>query len=254
MDKAFDRPHEFLPASIDIAIVDFSFQYTEEVFHGCVVVAVAFSRHALEDVVFFQHGLIGGHLVAPPAIGVEGASVGAGLGAFDGFFQALQHGNAVGLVGEDVAYDFKIVQVHVWIEIEFLCLKFPRLIFFVVFEFCGVGGYFLVGDGGIEASVDSIFLDVTDNAFVRVVFLVFSSIGENLKAHNLNQSLNFLFVHRPAPVLQLQMDPSVAVVFVLASNGEDFVFQGLVFIFFVPLFLPVHEGGFGKVDGGENLC
>ena len=82
----FDGSHEFLPASVDVAIVDFSFQYAEEVFHGCVVVAVAFSRHALEDVVFFQRGLIGGHLVALAAIGVEGAPVGAAVGAFNGFF------------------------------------------------------------------------------------------------------------------------------------------------------------------------
>ena len=111
----------------------------------------------------------------------------------------------------------------------------------------------MVGDGGIEASVDSIFLDVTDNAFVRVVFLVFSSIGENLKAHNLNQSRNFLFVHGPTSILQLQVDPSVAVVFVFMPNGENFIFQGLVFVFFAPLFLPVHKGGFWKVDGGKNL-
>ena len=78
-----------MPASVDMACIDFSFQYAEEVFHGCVVVAVAFSRHALKDVVFFQHGLIGGHLVAPAAIGVEGAPVGAGVGSLDGFFQAL---------------------------------------------------------------------------------------------------------------------------------------------------------------------
>ena len=75
-----------MPASVDVAIVDFSLQDTEEVFHGCVVVAVAFSGHALEDVVFFQHGLIGGHLIAPAAIGVEGAAVGAASGSFDGFF------------------------------------------------------------------------------------------------------------------------------------------------------------------------
>ena len=253
MDETFDRPHEFLSASVDVTVVDFSFQYTEEVFHGCVVVAVAFSRHALKDVMFFQHGLIGGHLVAPPAIGVKGAAIGAGIGAFDSFFQALQHGNAVGLVGENVADDFRIVQVHVRIEVEFLCLKFPRLIFFVVFEFCGVGGYFWVGDGGIEAAVDSIFLDSTDDTFVGVVLLVFPAIGADLKAHSLNQSLNFLFIHGPTSILQLQVDPSVAVVFVLTSNGENFIFQGLVFVFFAPLFLPVHKGGFGKVDGGDDL-
>ena len=78
-----------MPASVDVAIVDFSFQDTEKVFHGCVVVAVAFSGHALKDVVFFQHGLIGGHLLAPAAIGVEGAPVGAGLALFDGFLLTL---------------------------------------------------------------------------------------------------------------------------------------------------------------------
>ena len=82
----FDGPHKFLPASVDVAVVDFSFQHTEEVFHGCVVVAVAFSGHALEDVMFFQHGLIGGHLVSPTAIGVEGAPVGTAVGSLDGFF------------------------------------------------------------------------------------------------------------------------------------------------------------------------
>ena len=111
----------------------------------------------------------------------------------------------------------------------------------------------MVGDGGIEASVDSIFLDVTDNAFVRVVFLVFSSIGENLKAHNLNQSLNFLFVHGPTSILQLQVDPSVAVVFVFMPNGENFIFQGLVFVFFAPLFLPVHKVDFGKLMAARIL-
>lgn len=49
------------------------------------------------------------------------------------------------------------------------------------------------------------------------------------------------------------MDSTVAVVFVLAANGQDLAFQGLVLIFFVPLFLPVHKGGFWKVDGGKNL-
>ena len=77
-----------MSASVDVTVVDFSFQYTEEVLHRCVVITIAFSRHALKDVMFFQHGLVGGHLVAPPAIGVEGAAVGAGIGALDGFFQA----------------------------------------------------------------------------------------------------------------------------------------------------------------------
>ena len=86
MNKVFNSPDKIFPASVDVTVVDFSFQDAEEVFHGCVVVAVAFSRHALEDVVFFQHDLIGGHLVAPAAIGVEGTSVGTGVGAFDGFF------------------------------------------------------------------------------------------------------------------------------------------------------------------------
>ena len=92
------------------------------------------------------------------------------------------------MVGEDVADDFQIVHVHVWIKVEFLCLKFPRLIFFVVFEFCGVGGHFLVGNGGVEAAVDSIFLDVADDTFVGVVLLVFLSIGSDLQ----NRTCNFM--------------------------------------------------------------
>ena len=94
----------------------------------------------------------------------------------------MQHGDAVGLVGENVADDFQVVHVHVWIKVEFLCLKFPRLIFDIVFEFRGVGGNFLVGDGGVEAAVDAILLDFADDAFVGVVFLVFPAIGANLKA------------------------------------------------------------------------
>ena len=247
MDETFDRPHEFLSASVDVTVVDFSFQYTEEVFHGCVVVAVAFSRHALKDVMFFQHGLIGGHLVAPPAIGVKGAAIGAGIGAFDSFFQALQHGDPVGLIGEDIADDFQIVHVHVRIEVEFLCLKFPRLIFFVVFEFCGVGGYFWVGDGGIEAAVDSIFLDSTDDTFVGVVLLVFPAIGADLKAHSLNQSLNFLFIHGPTSILQLQVDPSVAVVFVFMPNGENSSFKAWSLSFSLHFFCQYIKVDFGKL-------
>ena len=137
-------------------------------------------------------------------------------------------------------------------------LKLPvevfGFIFFVVFEFRGVGGNFLVGNTGVEASIDSILLDLADDAFVGVVLLVFATIGAYLNAHDLNQPLNFLFVDRLSPVLQLQMDPSIAVVFVFASYGQNLVFLGLVLIFFVPLFLPVHKGGFGKVDGGEGLC
>ncbi len=82
----------------------------------------------------------------------------------------------------------------------------------------------MVGDGGVEAAVDSILLDFTDNAFVGVVLLVFPAVGADLKAHDLNQSLNFLFICRPSPVLQLQVDPSVAVVFVFVSDGQDFIF------------------------------
>ena len=111
----------------------------------------------------------------------------------------------------------------------------------------------MVGNTGIEAAVDSILLDFTDDAFVGVVLLVLPAVGADLKAHNLNQSLNFLFVDRPTSVPQLQVDPSIAVVFVFASYGQDLVFQGLVLIFFVPLFLPVQKGGFWKVNGGKNL-
>ena len=107
------------------------------------------------------------------------------------------------MVGKDVADDFQIVHVHVRIEVEFLCLKFSCLIFDVVFEFHGVGGDFLVGDTGVEASIDSILLDLADDAFVGVVLLVFPAIGTGLEAHDLNQSLNFLFVYRPASILQL---------------------------------------------------
>ena len=74
-----------------------------------------------------------------------------------------------------------------------------------------------------------------------------------MKAHGLNKPLHFLFVHHVASVLQLQVDPSVTVVFVFVPNGENFIFQGLVFVFFGPLFLPVHKGGFGEVDGSEYL-
>lgn len=74
-----------------------------------------------------------------------------------------------------------------------------------------------------------------------------------IQVHDLNQSLNFLFAHHPSPVLQLQMDSAVAVVFVFVPNEENFIFQGLVFVFFGPLFLPVHKGGFGKVDSSEYL-
>ena len=58
----------------------------------------------------------------------------------------------------------------------------------------------MVGDAGIEASVDPIFLDLADDAFVGVVLLVFPAIGADLKAHDLNQSLNFLFVHGPTSI------------------------------------------------------
>ena len=72
--------------------------------------------------------------------------------------------------------------------------------------------------------MDSILLDFADDAFVGVIFLVFPAIGRDLKAHDLNQSLNFLFVYGPTTVLQFQVDPSVAIVFVLVSDGQDFVF------------------------------
>ena len=54
VDKVFNSPDEFSPALVDVTVVDFSFQYTEEVLHGCVVVAVAFSRHGLSG----QYGKI----------------------------------------------------------------------------------------------------------------------------------------------------------------------------------------------------
>ncbi len=44
-----------------------------------------------------------------------------------------------------------------------------------------------------------------------------------IQVHDLNQSLNFLFVYHSVPVLQLQVDPSVAVVCVFAPNSQDFV-------------------------------
>ena len=53
MDKVFDGSDEFSLASVNVICIDFSFQDAEEFLHGCVAVAVAFSRHALKDVVFF---------------------------------------------------------------------------------------------------------------------------------------------------------------------------------------------------------
>ena len=103
-------------------------------------------------------------------------------------------------------------------------MKFPPFIFDLVFEFRGVGGNFLVGEAGIEASMDAIFLDFADDAFVGVVFLVFPAIGRDLKVHDLNQSLNFLFVYDPTTVLEFQVDPSIAVVFVVLPNGQDVIF------------------------------
>ena len=82
----------------------------------------------------------------------------------------------------------------------------------------------MVGDAGIEASMDSIFLNLSDDAFVGLVFLVFPAIGRDLKAHDLDQSLNFLFVYGPTPVLQFQEDASVAVIFVVLPNVQDVVF------------------------------
>ena len=111
----------------------------------------------------------------------------------------------------------------------------------------------MVRDGGIEAAVDSVLLDVADDAFVGVVFLVFSAIGADLKPHGLNKSLHFLFVYYVSPVLQLQMDPSVTIVFVLTPNGQDLVFQGLVLIFFVPLFCQYIKVDFGKLMAASIL-
>ena len=82
----------------------------------------------------------------------------------------------------------------------------------------------MVGDRGIEASMDSIFLNFADDAFVGLVLLVFPAVGVDLKAHDLDQSLNFLFVYGPTTVLEFQVDPSVAVVFVVLPNVQDFVF------------------------------
>ena len=82
----------------------------------------------------------------------------------------------------------------------------------------------MVGDSGVEASMDAIFLNFADDAFVGLVLLVFPAVGADLKAHDLNQSLNFLFVCHPTTVLQFQVDPSVAIVFVVLLNGQDVVF------------------------------
>ena len=82
----------------------------------------------------------------------------------------------------------------------------------------------MVGDTSVEASMDAIFLNLSDDAFVGLVFLVFPAVGADLKAHDLNQSLNSLFVYDPTPVLQFQVDPSVTIVFVVLPNGQDFVF------------------------------
>ncbi len=65
-------------------------------------------------------------------------------------------------------------------------MKFSGLIFFIVFEFRGVGGDFLQGDAGIEPAVDSVLLDFAHDSFVGVVFFVFPAIGVDLKAHDLN--------------------------------------------------------------------
>ena len=46
--------------------------------------------------------------------------------------------------------------------------------------------------------MDAMFLDFANDAFVGAVFLVFPAIGRDLKAHDLNQSLNF-FCLRPNP-------------------------------------------------------
>ncbi len=81
-----------------------------------------------------------------------------------------------------------------------------------------------VRDRGVKASMDAIFLDFANDAFVGAVFLVFPAIGRDLKAHDLNQSLNFLFVCHPTTVLQFQVDPSIAIVFVVLPNGQDVVF------------------------------
>ena len=82
----------------------------------------------------------------------------------------------------------------------------------------------MVGNTSVEASMDSIFLDFADDAFVGLVLLVFPAVGADLKAHDLDQSLNFLFVYGPTPVLQFQEAPSVAIVFVVLPNGQDVVF------------------------------
>ena len=81
-----------------------------------------------------------------------------------------------------------------------------------------------VRDRGVKASMDAMFLDFANDAFVGAVFLVFPAIGRDLKAHDLNQSLNFLFVYHPTTVLQFQVDPSVAIVFVVLPTGQDVVF------------------------------
>ena len=84
-------------------------------------------------------------------------------------------------------------------------LQFPPLIFNVVFEFRGIGGNFLVGDAGIEASMDSIFLDFADDAFVGLIFLVFPAIGADLKATSRWSLIVVVFFRHRSPSLWMDL-------------------------------------------------
>lgn len=46
----------------------------------------------------------------------KGATVGAGVGGFDRFFQASWHGDTVGWIGEDAVYHFRFAHIHIRIE------------------------------------------------------------------------------------------------------------------------------------------
>ena len=51
-------------------MVELSFENTKEIFHDTVIVAIAFSGHALANPFVLQHLLVGSHLVLPALIGV----------------------------------------------------------------------------------------------------------------------------------------------------------------------------------------
>ena len=201
-----------------LQIEQFRFEQAKEIFHNSIVQTVAFTAHALADVVISQQPLVELVLVLPTLIGVQDRFCPRGQNGNRLFYHGGDHGKD-GAIRDGVSYQIGRVQIKNRREIKLLA-KESKL--------GDVSNPLLVRSSSMEVSLQQIGRHLAHFALVGAVLLHPDTTNQ---IELLHQPSHGLVIGAKAAIFQFLRDSAVAVASSITMEDLcDLLFDFCVFV------------------------